>query len=168
MSIGLKQRLLNQSTNLASVVCIFGKGALLAVEDHAERWAFGINFLLKMSSIFFIVPFTLTIDQDGLRTLQAGTTSRRFMTWLCNIAGGLRVGFFLLITLDRNFKWIHAGQLTVDASFFLVWFLYAFGAQAAHFALLWQTDDVVFLCNAASRLNKGFASMLNKLSFCTA
>ena len=131
MLTGFKQRLRSQFTHLARLASACRKAALLAAQDHAERWALGINVLLKMSSIFVVVPFTLTIDPDGLRTLRAGTTFRRFMTWLCSIAGGLRVAFFLFITFDRNFKWVVSGQFTAGAIFFSVRYLYAFGAQAA-------------------------------------
>ena len=76
-----------------------------------------------------------------------------------NLIGGLRVAFYIRITLEEDVKFFKSGQFTADASFFVVWFLFAFGAYASHVVLLNQKEDFVFLCNAVSKLNKTFSSM---------
>ena len=160
MPTGFTQRLLYQSILLARFAYSWVKDGFLAAREPGKIWDLGMNVVLKLSSIFFVVPFTVTVDQHGVRTLRARPKSRRFLTWVWNIGCGLRMVFFLCITLDENFKWFVGGQLTADASFFFVWFVLAFGDFLIFIVFQWQTDELVFLVNAASRLNKSFSRTL--------
>ena len=160
MLTGVTQRLLSQSALFARFAYSWVKAGFLAAREPGKIWDFGINVVLKLSSVFFVAPFTVTVDQHGIRTLRICTRSHRFLTWMWSIVSGLRIGFFLCLTLDENFKWFIGGQLTADASFFLVWFVFVFGVLLVYTIFLWQTDDVLFIVNSASRLNKNFSRML--------
>ena len=154
---GLTRRFVARTEHYARRAVSLGKAGVSAAHDHAKLWAFGMTVILKMSGIFFVVPFTTTTNQHGVRTLRVGSKCHLFFTTVCNVIGGLRVAFYVGITFKRDFKWYTSGQFTADASFFVVWFLWAAGGYMAHVVMLYQKEDFVFLCNAACRLNKAFS-----------
>ena len=155
-------RLWTQCKLLARLAYSWTRAVLLAARDPSKLWACGINVVLKQASIVFVAPFTLAISQDGLRTLRIATRSHQFMSFVWNIVFGLRMAFLTCISFDGDFKWFICGQLTPDASFFCVWLMLFFVTYTAHMVLFYQADDLVFLCNVASRMDKSFSSMLRR------
>ena len=97
-----------------------------------------MTLVLKMSSIFFLVPFTVTNIRHGLRTLRVAPKYHVFLTAVGNVAGGLRLAFFIYSSVQANFKWYIKGQFTADATFFAIWFLLALVGYVGHFGLIYR------------------------------
>ena len=166
MFIDFGRRFFSRSTHLGLTAFSWGKAVFSAALDHSKLWTFGVNVVLRLSSFLFVVPFTLRVNKRGLRTLRAGKRSRQFMVFVWNIVFGFRLAFLMCITFNENFKWFISGKFTKDASFFLVWLVFAIGSYSMHIVLLCQTDEMVFLCNSASRLSKRFSrESLGKIMF---
>ena len=155
---GFRQRFVRRSELFARRAYSLGKAAVSAAYDHAKIWTIGMTVVLKMSSIFFLIPFRLA-NQQGLYTLEVAPEYHVFLTVLCNIAGGLRLAFFILTSLFQGkSKWYFSGQFTADAIFAAVWFILAFSAFVAHLMMLYRKEEFAFLYNATSKLSKTFSS----------
>ena len=157
----LTRKLVRRSKHFVHQAHYFGRAAIEAAKDHTKLWTTGMTAVLKMSTFFCVVPFTVMTDQSG-STLRIGTRRHLFKTRICSVIGFLRLTFFTYISLDENFKWLSSGLFTTDACFFVVWSLLSAEAYAIHVVLLYQKEDFVFLCNATSRLNKTFARMFKE------
>ena len=155
---GFRRRFATRSKQLARRAYSMGRAGASAVNNHAKLWDIGMTVVLKMSSIFFLVPFTVTNPQ-GLRTLRVAPKYHIFLAYVCNIVGGLRVAWYLFSSF-RGIKWYIKGQFTTDATFFAVWFLLVSSAYVGHLMLLHRKEEFVFLCNAATSLNKAFSRTL--------
>ena len=156
-----KQTLVRWSELLGQQAYNFGGTIFQAAKDHSKLWTAGMTAVLKISSFFCLVPFTVTTHQSGLE-IRVATRRHLFKTRICTVVGGLRLILFLSIALDENIQWLNSGLFTADAFFFVVWFLLASEAYAIHVVLLHQKEDFTFLCNATSKLNQAFSSMFRE------
>ena len=159
MSIGFTQRILSQSVLFARFAYSCVKTGFLAAREPGKIFDFGMNAVLKLSSTFFMAPFTVTVDQHGVRTLRARPNSRRFLTWAWNIVRGLRIAFFFMHNTRREFQVVYWRTVDCWRKFLLCLFHFCFRSLRS-IVFQWHTDDLVFLVNAASRLNKSFSRML--------
>ena len=80
------------------------KLAVFTAKDHAKLWNCGLNVILRLSSALFLVPFTVTATQDGLRSMKVGSNARLGLCYVFNGIIGLRLAHFMSICLDGKFR----------------------------------------------------------------
>ena len=126
--------------------------------DPVKIWELALKVVLNLDSHLFILPLTLSTNQDGKRRVRIPTSKcRRLMPCILNAIFAIRIGFFVSITFDNHFRWLIEGQFTVDASAFIILILVTLAGLAVHFTFLEHKEDFAFLCNSVLHLNTAFS-----------
>lgn len=126
--------------------------------DPVKIWDLAFKIIFKLDSYLFILPITLSTNQDGMRVLTIPTKpSRLVMPYALNVAIAIRIFYLVSITFDDHFRWLVDGQFTADASIFVLLVFIGSEVQALHFTFLEHREDFVFLRNSVLKLNAGFS-----------
>ena len=156
----LTRSLRTYSRNLINAVLFTKNTILQAARNPAKLCDIGRTAVIRASSYLFLIPFVVITDEnDGLRILQVATGLRQWTSCVANAVVAIRMGYYLSLCLDKNFKWFQDGQFTLDASYFYIWLFFGVATYSLQLSMIKFQEDFVFLYNSAVRLKQRFCGI---------